>query len=69
MTAMATIRSGAVLGSAILLLGLAGGAKAYTDAVPVDLTVVDRQTGHELPIWRRDGRLFVAGEQAPFSAP
>ena len=29
---------------------------------PVDLKVVDRETGQALRVWRHDGRLFVAGE-------
>src|ERR1700742_221249 len=67
MTAMARtveiLRGGVVLGSAILMLGLAGAAEAYVNPDPVDLKVVDRETGQVLPVWRRDGRQFVAGEQ------
>jgi hypothetical protein len=28
----------------------------------VDMTVVDRDTGQPLRVWRHDGRLFVAGQ-------
>ena len=52
-----------VLGSMIALAGLgcAGGARA--EAEMVDLRVVDRDTGQEMPVWRHGGRMFVAGEQ------
>lgn len=48
-----------VLASAVAVVGLAGGARAYAD--PVDLQVVDRNTGQVLRLWRHHGRLFVAG--------
>lgn len=56
-----------VLGAAVLSIGLAGAAAApamvqVVRADPVDLAVIDRATGQALPVWRRDGRLFVAGE-------
>jgi len=53
-------RRGTVLAAAIAALTLAGAAHAYAD--PVDLQVVDRQTGRPLQVWRHDGRLFVAGQ-------
>ena len=50
----------AVLATAIAGIGLAVAVRAQAD--PVDLQVVDRDTGQALRIWRHDGRLFVAGE-------
>ncbi|HXQ11278.1 MAG TPA: hypothetical protein VN805_09830 [Caulobacteraceae bacterium] len=41
-------------------IGLVVVARAHAD--PVDLQVVDRDTGQALRIWRHDGRLYVAGE-------
>lgn len=49
----------------ILLTGiglLAAAATAQADAESVELTLVDRETGQPLKIWRHRGRLFVAGE-------
>jgi hypothetical protein len=40
-------------------IGLAGAVRAMAD--PVDLSVVDRDSGQALRIWRHHGRLFVAG--------
>lgn len=59
---MATTRR--TLGAAVIAgLGVAAamtaGAQAFAD--PVDLRVVDRDTGRVLPVWRHDGRLYVAG--------
>jgi hypothetical protein len=48
------------LATAIAVIGLVGVANAYAD--PVDLKVVDRETGQPLRIWRHNGRLFVAGQ-------
>jgi hypothetical protein len=42
-------------------IGLACVAQAHADSAPVDLQVVDRETGQPLKVWRHDGRLFVAG--------
>jgi hypothetical protein len=50
-----------VLATAIAALGLAGAADAHANPDPVDLKVVDRETGQPLRIWRHHGRLFVAG--------
>src|SRR5260221_2733905 len=47
---------------AMATIGGAGAANAYVAPDPVDLTVVDRQTGRPLRVWRHDGRLFVAGQ-------
>ena len=59
-----SLRRRAVLAMAITMIGVARAANAhagpYSD--PVDLKVVDRETGQPLPIWRHDGRLFVAGQ-------
>jgi len=57
--AMTALRRGAVL-AAVAAIGLAGAARAHAD--PVDLTVIDRQTGQPLKLWRHGGRLFVAGQ-------
>src|SRR5579863_5209149 len=55
-----------LLASAAAAMGLvfAAGAQAYPYAnpVPVDLQVVDRETGQVLRLWRHEGRLFVAGQ-------
>ncbi|HEY2178482.1 MAG TPA: hypothetical protein VGH15_07860 [Caulobacteraceae bacterium] len=40
-------------------MAIAGAAWAQA---PVDLRVVDRDTGQVLPLWRHNGRLFVAGQ-------
>lgn len=58
---MATRRT---LGAAVIAgLGLAAAMTAGGQALadPVDLRVVDRDTGRVLPIWRHEGRLYVAG--------
>jgi hypothetical protein len=43
---------------------LAGAAQGWVIPAPgpVELTIVDRDTGQVLRTWRHDGRLFVAGE-------
>lgn len=51
-----------VLAAAIALIGLAGAASAHAQSEPVDLRVVDRDTGQPMRVWRHDGRLFIAGE-------
>jgi hypothetical protein len=61
---MMSLRRRAVLGAvlgAVSAIGLAGTAKAQA-ADPVDLQVVDRDTGQPLRTWRHGGRLFVAGQ-------
>jgi hypothetical protein len=55
-----SLKGWAALAATVAAIGLVGAAKAHAD--PVDLQVVDRQTGRPLKIWRHDGRLFVAGE-------
>jgi hypothetical protein len=60
--AKTTLRRRTVLATAIAAIGLAGAANAFAYADPVDLKVVDRETGQVLRVWRHDGRLFVAGQ-------
>ncbi|HEX3919953.1 MAG TPA: hypothetical protein VHW60_21650 [Caulobacteraceae bacterium] len=43
----------------LAIMGLAGAARAQD---PVELRVVDRNTGHVLRTWSHDGRLYVAGQ-------
>jgi len=56
-----SLRRRTMLAMAVSALGFAGAAQARTTGDLVDLTVVDRDTGQALRVWRRDGRLFVAG--------
>jgi hypothetical protein len=51
-----------LLATAIAALGLSCVTDAHADPSPVDLTVVNRDTGQPLRTWRHDGRLFVAGQ-------
>jgi hypothetical protein len=53
------LRRRTVLATALAALCVSCAATAFAD--PVDLTVVDRDTGQPLRVWRHDGRLFVAG--------
>src|SRR5271167_578137 len=57
-----SFRRRTVLATAIAMFALAGAAGAYADPDPVDLRVVNRDTGQPLRVWRYQGRLFVAGE-------
>jgi hypothetical protein len=50
------------LAAAIAAIGLAGAPHARADPGPVDLSVINRDTGEVLPIWRHRGHLFVAGQ-------
>lgn len=61
-SANTSLRRRTVLATAIAMVGLAGAAGAYADPDPVDLKVVDRDTGQALRVWRHQGRLFIAGE-------
>jgi hypothetical protein len=54
-------RRGAIL-AAVLLIGIGHATAALAWSEPVGLRVVDRDTGRVLPVWRHDGRLYVAGE-------
>ena len=56
-----SLRRRTLLAAAVAVMSLAGAANALADPCPVDLQVVDRQTGRPLQVWRHDGRLFVAG--------
>lgn len=51
-----------VLAAALALTSLSPATAALADPALADLAVVDRATGQPLPVWRRHGRLFVAGE-------
>ena len=57
-----SLRRRTVLATTIAVIGLAGAAHAFADPDPVDLQVVDRDTGQPLQVWRHHGRLFVAGQ-------
>src|SRR5580704_13573287 len=59
---MTSLRRRTLLAAAIAVIGLAAGGCAHAGQDPVDLKVVDRDTGRVLRIWRHDGRLFVAGD-------
>jgi hypothetical protein len=56
------LRRRTVLALTVSAIGFAGAAQAQATADLVGLTVVDRDTGQPLRVWRRDGRLFVAGQ-------
>jgi len=62
------LRRRAVLAMAVVAIGLPWAARAHErDAsadgaeAPVDLQVVDRETGEALKVWRHGERLYVAG--------
>ncbi len=57
-----SLRRRTLFAAAIAGLALAGAASACAHADPVDLKVVDRETGQPLKVWRHAGRLFVAGQ-------
>ena len=59
--ARASLRRRTFLATAIAAVGLASATNALAYPDPVELTVVDRDTGQPLRVWRHDGRLFVAG--------
>ena len=60
--AKTTLRRRTVLAAAVAVIGVAGAPHAFADADPVDLKVVDRDTGQPLRVWRHDGRLYIAGQ-------
>ena len=61
-TTRTVARRWTVLAAAVAAAALSGGAAmAHPGGLPVDLSVVDRDTGQVLRVWRHDGRLFVAG--------
>jgi len=52
----------AAVGMAMLMaIGVGGCANAYGPPDLVGLSVVDRDTGQPLRVWRHNGRMFVAG--------
>ena len=55
------LRRRTVLAMAVSAIGIAGGATAQAAPDPVELSVVDRETGQTLRVWRHGGRAFVAG--------
>ena len=57
-----TLQRRTVLLAAMASASLAGTANAFAGPCPVDLTVVDRETGRPLRVWRHDGRMYVAGQ-------
>jgi len=61
MAVRARLRRRTVLAAAVGTVGLGGAAHAWAQPDPVELTVVDRETGQAMTPWRHDGRLFVAG--------
>lgn len=54
-----TVLARTVLAAAIAAIGLGGATQGLAD--PVDMQVVDRETGQTLQLWRHHGRLYVAG--------
>jgi hypothetical protein len=61
-TAITALRRRTVLAAVAAVIGLSGAANAFADADPVDLSVVDRDTGQPLRVWSHGGRLYVAGQ-------
>lgn len=55
-------RRRALWAAAVAAVALAGASAAVAAPDLADLTVVDRDTGRPLTVWRHHGRLFVAGE-------
>jgi hypothetical protein len=53
------IRIQMIVATTVAAIGLAAAAQALAD--PVDLNVVDRDTGQTLQTWRHHGRLYVVG--------
>lgn len=59
---MTTLGRRAILVGAMAAIGLAVSAQAQAQGRQlVDLQVIDRETGETARVWRRDGRLYVAG--------
>jgi hypothetical protein len=59
---MRNLRRRTVLALAMAAIGLAGSAQAMDGPDPVGLTVVDRESGQPLRVWRHKGRAYVAGQ-------
>ena len=57
----AVARRGLLVG-ALALLSCAGAASAYTPAGQVGMTIVDRETGREIPVYSHRGRQYIAGQ-------
>ena len=57
-----SFRARLTLAAALAVIALARAADAQVTPDPLDLKVVDRETGQVLPVWRHHGRLFVAGQ-------
>jgi hypothetical protein len=51
-----------VLTAAVGLIAMVHAAAALANPDPVELAVINRETGEPLKIWRHHGRLFVAGD-------
>jgi len=56
------LRRRQVLAGATMAVGLGVARRALAQPDLADLAVVDRDSGEALPVWRYDGRSFVAGE-------
>jgi hypothetical protein len=52
----------AALGLTLAGPASAGGGRAFEEADPVSLSVIDRASGQGMPIWRRAGRSYIAGQ-------
>jgi hypothetical protein len=51
-----------ILAAAVAAVGLLAAKGAWAGQAPVDLQVIDRDTGQAIQAWRHGGRLFIAGE-------
>jgi hypothetical protein len=56
------VRGLTVIATVFVLGQLCCGTVALAEADPVDMEVVDRETGQPLRIWHHHGRTFIAGE-------
>jgi hypothetical protein len=61
MKTMTGLRRRAVLTTALAAIGFGGVAQAAPGDL-VELTVVDRETGEPMRVWRHNGRAYVAGQ-------
>ncbi len=57
-----SLRRRTLLAAAVAAIGLGGASGAFAGPNLVDMTVVNRDTGRPMHVWRRHGRLFVAGQ-------
>jgi len=60
MAAKKSNKISAIVAAALATVGIGGAAHA--DAGPVELSIVDRDTGQVLQTWRHHGRLYVVGQ-------